>query len=261
MAAVYDTAIKKHFPGAIKQSEMLRKASKVISSQGYKKILFATSCCPDEIKRDLDNESLWGRPFCMGGLSGFPFTGKTGFIAYMHHAPADGAMFVICASHIGVNQQGKFGRVMRVDMKKETRACGSAIRAYKYINENPTKLEGIIKRDKSVYPGFGDPMDAQQNYVLHYVATRYKEIKAAVASGEDAMVKLSKVVAERIHEDLMSVIPNEVECPVIVLSGVQINIEDEAEREGEIMDYFVPTHFEILTNDGPRPLSLDAFKP
>lgn len=58
-----------------------------------KNTLFGYSTCPDEINRSVTNfKSYYGeKQFPLGGLTGYPFRGKTGFNAFSHHVPdADG---------------------------------------------------------------------------------------------------------------------------------------------------------------------------
>jgi hypothetical protein len=156
--------------GAFPQSKVFKLVSRCIENKGYKheNLLIATSCCPDEINRDLDQELAdMGRPFCMGGLAGFPFVGKTGFGAFMHHVPDGGHMLIVCASHVGIDKNGVVGKLNRVGMDNDSSACGAAIAAYKFCEKNskPEILAKISAGDASVYPGFNDALDTQQNYI------------------------------------------------------------------------------------------------
>ena len=156
--------------GAFPQSKIFKLVSRCIENKGFKPehLLVATSCCPDEINRDLDHElSNMGRAFNMGGLAGFPFVGKTGFGAFMHHVPDGGHMLIVCASHVGIDAQGNVGKLNRVGMNLESTACGAAIAAYKFCEKNsdPKLLAKICDGDSCVYPGFLDPLDSQQNYI------------------------------------------------------------------------------------------------
>ena len=162
------TAARTQFVGALPQSELISLARECLKEHGFdkKNTLLATSCCPDEINRDLDEQTLViGRAFSMGGLAGFPFVGKTGFGAYMHHVPADGCMLIICASHVGIDATGKVGKVLRHGMKDESTACGAAVGAYSFCNSHKQEVAKIAQGDASVYPAFNDPLDMQQNYI------------------------------------------------------------------------------------------------
>ena len=156
--------------GAFPQSKVFKLVSRCIENKGYShdKLLVATSCCPDEINRDLDREIAdMGRAFCMGGLAGFPFVGKTGFGAFMHHVPNGGHMLIVCASHVGIDSHGNVGKLNRVGMEKDSSACGAAIAAYKFCEKHskPEQLAKLCDGDSNMYPGFLDPLDSQQGYI------------------------------------------------------------------------------------------------
>lgn len=154
--------------GALPQSKVIKLVSRCIENQGYKPedLLLATSCCPDEINRDLDTElTHFGRAFCMGGLAGFPFVGKTGFGAFMHHVPNGGHMLIVCASHVGIDSEGNVGKLNRVGMEQDSSACGAAVAAYKFCEAHKHELQRVKDGDASIYPAFTDPLDSQQNYI------------------------------------------------------------------------------------------------
>jgi hypothetical protein len=49
----------------------------------------------------------------MGGLAGFPFTGKTGFDAFSSHCPNDGNIVVMFTSHVAIDSNGTIGKIKR----------------------------------------------------------------------------------------------------------------------------------------------------
>jgi hypothetical protein len=85
----------------------------------------------------------------MGGLSGFPFVGKTGFSAYMHHVAEGGAMVIVCCSHVGINDDGVVGNIKRNGMNVDSSACGAAVAAYGYCEMHKDQLEKIANGDAS----------------------------------------------------------------------------------------------------------------
>jgi hypothetical protein len=81
--------------------------------------LFASSVCVDEINHTPTSLShrladYWGECFYMGGLGGVPFVGKTGFVAYTHHVPKNGNIFILFASHVGISPTGEVGKISRL---------------------------------------------------------------------------------------------------------------------------------------------------
>lgn len=82
--------------------------------------LFADSTCPDEVNHDDPKEDIsalfktrWGEIFSLGGLAGLPFTGETGWNAFSSHCPRDGNIVVLYAPHVGVDNNGVIGKVLR----------------------------------------------------------------------------------------------------------------------------------------------------
>ena len=51
--------------------------------------------------------------FPLGGLAGFPFTGKTGWGAFSSHCPEDGHIVIMFAPHVGVDCDGNVGKINR----------------------------------------------------------------------------------------------------------------------------------------------------
>ena len=103
--------------------------------------LFACSVCPDEINHygNSLNERLGRltkRTFYLGGLTGIPFTGKVGFNAFAGHVPTEGNLVILFAPHIGVTEDGIFGKFDREGQHDHDNACGAAIAAYKWLLEN-----------------------------------------------------------------------------------------------------------------------------
>ncbi len=77
-------------------------------------------------------------------------------------------MLIVCASHVGIDAQGNIGQLTRVGMDADSSACGAAIAAYKFCekNSNPKLLAKICDGDRGAYPGFSDPLDGQQSYII-----------------------------------------------------------------------------------------------
>jgi len=82
--------------------------------------LFADSSCPDEINHDDPEEDItslfqkrWGEVFPLAGLAGLPFTGQTGWAAFSSSTVEDGNIVILYAPHIGIDNDGTVGQVMR----------------------------------------------------------------------------------------------------------------------------------------------------
>jgi hypothetical protein len=79
----------------------------------------------------------WGETFPLGGLSGFPFTGKTGWGAFSSHCPNDGNIVILFAPHVGIDKMGTVGNINRNGQDHCSTACGAAIGAYKAVSTDP----------------------------------------------------------------------------------------------------------------------------
>ena len=79
----FDALVRESFPGAVSNVELATSVVDVLAKKGYKasNTLLATSLCADELARRLEDDfvRVYGNNFNLGGLSGFPFAGNTGF--------------------------------------------------------------------------------------------------------------------------------------------------------------------------------------
>jgi len=254
--------IQQHFGGALKNAKMFDEVNTLLRLRGFTSTkgskegntLLATSCCPDEINRDLENHdnNIWGRAYTMGGLCGFPFVGKTGFASFIHHVPEGGNIFIIAASHIGITPNGDLGLVRRDGMTRDTPACGSNLGAFEFVRSDPTKAEQLANGDATIFPMYNDPLDSQQAYVQKVVAKCYAEVSTA----QHPPAALAKATYTAIRKDLDEILkqvkPN---CAVAFLGGVQINVEEKGAALGE--DWFYVRDFELRRLDG----SIEDLKP
>ena len=117
-------------------------AYKKLSAMGFtgENTLFADSSCPDEINHDDPDEDVtalfarrWGEMFPLGGLAGFPFTGKTGWGAFSAHCPKDGNIVIMFAPHVGIDNEGVVGKADRDGQDHSSAACGAAIGAFNAV--------------------------------------------------------------------------------------------------------------------------------
>lgn len=123
--------ILKYFPKAEKWSEVTdRYVNKIVTEYGVEKekLLYASCICPDELNYSATNfNGHFHQGFYLGGLSGIPYTGKTGMAAYASHVPADGASFIYYGPHVGISHTGNIGHVLREHQHEPTFSCGSLI--------------------------------------------------------------------------------------------------------------------------------------
>ncbi len=220
----YEQAIENHFGAALNGEVLTEKVSEKLVENGFtpENTLFGNSTCPDEINRFATYfRDYWGENFPLGGLAGIPFTGRTGFSAYSRHMPDGGNLFLLYASHVGINKAGEIGQVLRRSMSQETLCCGSAVGAYNSL------LNGTVP----------DPSnDYQQGYVIAAVRAALSEIK----DNENPLAKLPHVLYEAIHGEIKSIIPDSFPHNIALLGGIQINTPI-----GE-PGYFLVKNFELV---------------
>ena len=79
----FEGLIKENFSGALSNKDLATKVVELLEKKGFAaaNTLLATSLCADELARRLEDDfvSIFGNNFNLGGLSGFPFAGNTGF--------------------------------------------------------------------------------------------------------------------------------------------------------------------------------------
>ncbi len=132
--------IRKYFPEAKKWSEVTNDyVERIISESAItkEKILYASCICPDELNYTATNfNGHFRQGFYLGGLSGIPYTGKTGMAAYASHVPADGASFIYFGPHVGISNDGSIGHVIREHQHVHTFSCGSLISVLERMRRN-----------------------------------------------------------------------------------------------------------------------------
>ncbi len=217
----YISQLKKYYPESVRIDKLMNVVEYLLLKFGNdeKNLLFGNSTCPDEVNNlILSLAERWGENFSLGGLAGFPFTGISGFKAYSSHAPDNGSLFILYASHIGINKSGELGKILRRGMVDETVCCGSATAALMNIQNNTmTDLKN----------------DGQQHQVENYLMKHIDSI--------DELYKLPGFIFQEIDDTIRELITVEKMKKVYLLGGIQINTHFED------LDYFVPLVFEIYS--------------
>src|SRR6056300_414008 len=100
----FDKLVKSNFPGAITNRELVTRVTGLLEEKGFtpENTLVATSLCADELARVLEDElvEIYGQNFNLGGLSGFPFAGNTGWGAMSAHVPDNGYCLTVHGPHV-----------------------------------------------------------------------------------------------------------------------------------------------------------------
>jgi len=236
----FDRLVKKKFPGAISNTRLTKKVVAALEGKGFTpdNTLVATSFCADELARVLEDDfvKIYGQNFNLGGLSGFPFAGNTGFGAMSAHVPDDGFCLTIHGPHVGITQDGVIGKVERSGIALVDSCCGSAIAASNY-------LKGITDGSANINTGIQLFSDFQQGAVqelilphgkrLNEADDRMKELPYALYDSQDVLVR-----------DIIESGKGGIKQGLALLGGIQINTGPDTD------DYFHPLRFDYYDGDG-----------
>lgn len=238
----FDALVKKSFPGAISNTDLVKKVVGVLEGKGFanENTLLATSLCADELARVLEDEfvSVYGNNFNLGGLSGFPFAGNTGFGAMAAHIPDDGFCLLIHGPHVGICKNGQIGKVERPGMANVDNCCGSAIAASNY-------LKGITDGGAQITPKLQQFSDFQQGAVQELILPFGKRLSDA----SDRMHELPYALydsQEILVEDIVETGSGGIKKGLALLGGIQINTGPDSD------DYFHPLRFDYYDENGVK---------
>src|SRR3989338_160497 len=211
--------VLKEFPNATEGNGLTEAAVNYLKkTYGFtpQNTLFGFCTCPDEINRTVTRfMSYYGdKQFPLGGLAGYPFTGKTGFSAFSHHAPDNGNLVILYGHHVGIAQNGELGKVLRENQSHESSACGAAIAFLKKYNQSKSKGELCNPQD--------DALDMQQCHIEKKLLPFAEQILGA----ENQIKKLVEVNYRLIEKELLEIIKelaHHFKGKIALMGGIMIN--------------------------------------
>ncbi|KAL7534926.1 hypothetical protein ACHAXR_006155 [Thalassiosira sp. AJA248-18] len=243
-----DSLVKSNFPGAISNTDLVQKVVSTLKTKGFtsSNTLLATSFCADELARVLEDDfvKIYGNNFNLGGLSGFPFAGNTGFGAMAAHIPDDGLCLVIHGPHVGICKDGTIGKVERRGMALVDNCCGSAIAASNYLKGITHGGGGGGGGGLEINPRLRPFSDFQQGAVQELILPFGKRLSEA---GEDRMKELPYALydsQEVMVKDIVNSGKGGIKRGLALLGGIQINTSPETD------DYFHPLRFDYYDGTG-----------
>ena len=227
-------------------SDLVNKVVGVLDGKGFstENTLLATSLCADELARVLEDDfvKLYGNNFNLGGLSGFPFAGNTGFGAMTAHIPDNGFCLLIHGPHVGISKDGKIGKVERQGLANVDNCCGSAIAASNY-------LKGITHGGAQITTNLQQFSDFQQGAVQELILPFGKRLSDA----QDRMRELPYALydsQETLVKDIVETGSGGIKKGLALLGGIQINTAPDTD------DYFHPLRFDYYDENGVKVESL-----
>lgn len=237
----FDKVVKGHFPKALNNNDLKQKVVEILAKKRFSgaNTLLATSLCCDELARKLEDEfvQVYGDNFNLGGLSGFPFAGNTGFGAMAAHIPDDGYCLIIYGPHVGVAQDGTVGKVERSGIELLDNCCGSAIAASNY-------LKGITEGGATITTNIQTFTDFQQGAVQELILPHGKRLTDA---GDDRMSELPYALYDSQDLLMRSIVgagATGTKKGLALLGGIQINTSPDT------LDYFHPLRFDYMNKKG-----------
>jgi hypothetical protein len=187
--------------------------------------IWGTSICSDEINNTfltLGELFKGPGPFFFAGISGLPFTGKTGFAAFSSHIPNDGAAMILYGPHIGVTANGTFGKVLREGQQEPSSSCGSLIAGL-----------GAVKNGEVLDITHDDYQQGQVNRVL-------TENHAKITKADNEVIETTEVAYDQIKKELTDIISSGIEnlgsSPLLLVGGVIINTDWDKEDQFDLRD-------------------------
>eukprot|EP00930_Biecheleria_cincta_P047457 TRINITY_DN32903_c0_g1_i1.p1 TRINITY_DN32903_c0_g1~~TRINITY_DN32903_c0_g1_i1.p1 ORF type:complete len:710 (-),score=113.32 TRINITY_DN32903_c0_g1_i1:12-2141(-) len=225
-------AMHKYFPGALPSQALHERKRAILQKYGIepKNTIMGTSLCPDEINNEVTDvpvlmQSYWGEVFPMGGISGAPFVGKTGFKAFSSHVPDDGNIVILFGPHVGIDESGEIGKCLRQGQRHTSSACGAVIGAYKACLNSDAPLV--------VEPG---SYDRQMDWIKAQLAPHVQSISRT----DNPMAALAHQSYIMVKDKLEHCVNNDFGSGYMCLiGGIQINLPEGLE------DHFLPYTFEL----------------
>lgn len=195
-------------------------------------VMLATSICADDINQiqfpryfsdknspedTTDADRLLG-PFNMGGLDGFPFTGRTGMMAYAAHVPTAGLALLFYGPHIGVSGEGRLGEINRTGIQDHSSCCGAAKIAIQKLKKG------------QIVPGDVSSLDHQQNTLEQILLHNKTEVLAPTEEAQ--RLKVATEVLYQSTDARLQMLVGITHFPcrfVLLVGGVLINGDANSE--------------------------------
>lgn len=156
----FEDILKRHFDRFYTEVDFVKKTYDTLKRFGfnYDNTIASVCICRDEISQSIKSliKNAWGDVFNFSSLAGMFTAGKTGLLAFMHHAPKiDGKERYVyyIASHIAIDENGRIGFCKRKGINEST-ACGALNFFLQELKEGKLRIlideedieESLVKR-------------------------------------------------------------------------------------------------------------------
>ena len=179
------------------------------------KTILATSVCSDEVMQSATNFREYvslPKPFQLGGLAGFPFTGIAGFNAFAGHIPDDGYAIIVYGPHIGISDSNQLGTVLRKGQSLGTSCCGA--------------LTGVLNQFMTEGSSMPDQeLDYQQWTLTHQLS----EVRQCVNSMDEPLIETTDLMFKQIDQRIKKLLEKTKDQfkgkKVAIVGGIIINTD------------------------------------
>lgn len=187
--------------------------------------VWGTSICSDEVNNSfltLGKHFRAPGPFFFGGISGLPFTGKTGFAAFASHIPDNGGALILFGPHIGISTDGTVGKVKREGQADVSGCCGSLAAGLQTVQSGSVPVE--------------DHTDYQQTQVNKLLIEKHSELTEA----DEPIIKATDIAYKQIKRELTDIISTMKDKiankNLLLVGGILINTDWDQEDYFECRD-------------------------
>lgn len=230
--------IKECFPNAVYGQQLTQDISDFLQREygmTQKNTLFGFSTCPDEINRTVTQfKSHYGeKQFPLGGLTGYPFRGITGFGAFSHHAPNNGSignLIILYGPHVGISDEGKLGKVLRENQSEESSACGASLSFLEKLKQAAIEGKGYVPKP--------NPLDMEQQAIEDAMLPYSKRI---LGSGDPIgeLVNVNYEIIERDIKQIVGELEHHFKGKIAMIGGVMINTAPHNPSYFELRDFSI----------------------
>jgi hypothetical protein len=248
--ASFNSAIRKHFPGALAESEYASAVYHAAVQLGFDQsnTIAAISTCRDEVCKPLVGtmDKTWGEAFDLTSLAGMVFLGTTGLTAALHHAPEVNGReryFFMACPHIAIDSFGEIGAIYRPGRVKKSNACGA--------------LNAFLSEIESGHVKTGLDMDD-----IEYTLMKQRLLDHIPYGSKPDLVGVTKAAMEVIQKDLERLISKKVNtrtADYIVAIGVQVHGPHWMDKRAD-MDYVWPHTLYAVIKGEKQEIKLEAKK-
>jgi len=233
------TALHQHFPGAMPGVALHCRTAAILGAEKYgftgDNTLFGVSICPDEINQQIGEladlmKNHWGEVFPLGGISGAPFVGTTGFSAFSHHVPDDGNIVILFGPHVGITEEGDIGQYLREGQSHSSSACGAVIGAYNACCAGCGAASEV------------NDTDMQMDWIKAQLQPHIENVKGQ----SNPMAALAFQAYEMVRNKLEKIVDTKFgNGKLVLIGGIQIN------TPLPYQDHFLPMMYEVRQEGFP----------